>query len=134
MSEVSEVNVGPVDAFPVGELRIIRAGPRNVEVGVQRRADGRVYAVRNRCPHKGAEICKLQPTGTFAPGPPGTLQWEREGEILRCPWHGFEFEIETGKRPYSESRMQLRTYPARVEGDAILIDMSPQRSKEASSP
>jgi len=128
MSETDENNLGPADEFPIGEFRILKVGGR--EIGVLRRADGRVHAMRNLCPHKGAEMCKLPPTGTFAPGPPGSLEWCREGEIVRCPWHGFEFEIETGKRPFSESRMRLRTYPARVEDGNIIIDMGPQRSKQ----
>jgi len=64
------------------------------------------------------------------PGPPGTLEWGHDGDILRCPWHGFEFEIETGARPYCDSKMRLRVYPARVEQGDIVIDMSPQRSQE----
>ena len=129
MSESNEVDLGPADEFPIGEFRILTVGRR--EIGVLRRADGRVNAMRNRCPHTGAEMCKLPPTGTFAPGPPGTLEWGREGEIVRCPWHGFEFEVETGKRPYSDSQMRLRIYPARIEGGNIIIDMGPQRSEQA---
>lgn len=130
MTDSSDVNLGPADTFPIGELRIVKAGPRNVSVGVLRRDDGRVQAVRNWCPHKGAEICKTKPTGTMIPGPPGTLDWGHDGDILRCPWHGFEFDIATGARPYSESRMRLRVYPARIVEGNILIDMAPQRSKE----
>ena len=53
------------------------------------------------------------------PAAPGTLAWGREGEILRCPWHGFEFEMATGARPFVESRMRLRVYPARIEDGEI---------------
>lgn len=128
MSAQKEVNIGPADGFTVDELKLVTVGRR--ELGVLRRADGKVHAVRNRCPHKGAPICKFPPTGTMLPGAPGTLEWGREGEILRCPWHGFEFSIESGTRPYMESNMRLRIYPARIEDGHILIDMSPQRSKE----
>lgn len=128
MSDENEVNVGAVDTFPVGEFRIIEIGRR--EIGVLRQEDGRVHAVRNQCPHKGAPMCKFKPTGTMLPAAPGTLAWGRDGEILRCPWHGFEFELATGKRPYSDSKMRLRIYPARIERGDILIDIGPQRSKE----
>lgn len=128
MNDAQETNIGSADEFPVGELRLVTVGKR--EIGVLRRTDGRVQAVRNWCPHKGAPICRFQPTGTMLPGPPGTLSWGRDGELLRCPWHGFEFEIETGARPYTNSRMRLRVYPARIENGDILVDMSPQRSKD----
>ncbi len=128
MSDENEVNVGSADDFPIGEFRIVTIGRR--EIGVLRREDGRVQALRNWCPHKGAPMCKFKPTGTMIPGPPGTLEWAHEGEILRCPWHGFEFSIETGLRPYTDSSMRLRLYPARIVQGDILIDTSPQRSKE----
>ncbi len=126
MSEKNEVSIGPAEDFPLEELRIVTAGPR--EIGVVRRADGSVDAVRNWCPHKGAEVCKTKLSGTFVPGPPGTLAWSHEGQIVRCPWHGFEFDIRTGRRPYSDSKMRLRVYPARIADGQILVDLSPQRS------
>ena len=129
MDDHADVNVGPADTFPVGEFRIVTIGRR--EIGVLRRGDGRVHAVRNRCPHKGAPMCRFKPTGTMIPGPPGTLEWGHEGDILRCPWHGFEFHIESGARPYADSAMRLRVYPARIEQGEIIIDMRPLRSKEA---
>lgn len=123
---ITVVNIGKADAFPVDRVQIVTAGRR--EIGVVRRADGTVQAVRNWCPHKGAQICKGQLTGTTLPGPPGTLEWGRDGEILRCPWHGFEFEMATGARPYVESRMRLRVYPARIENGEILVDLGARTS------
>lgn len=131
MPDQNNVNVGPAESFPVDEFRILTIGRR--EIGILRRGDGRVQAVRNWCPHKGAPMCKFKPTGTMIPGPPGTLEWGHEGEILRCPWHGFEFNIDTGLRLYTESRMRLRIYPARVENGDIIVDMGPQTSKEAAT-
>lgn len=126
MNETKEVSVGAAEEFPLDTLRIVSANGR--EIGVVRRADGSVNAVRNWCPHKGALICKSTLTGTMLPGPPGTLEWGHDGEIIRCPWHGFEFDIRTGQRPYSDSRMRLRVYPARIENGLILVDLAPQRS------
>jgi nitrite reductase/ring-hydroxylating ferredoxin subunit len=126
MSEAKELSVGRAEDFPLDQFRIVMAGPR--EVGVVRRADGTVNVVRNWCPHKGAEICKSKLSGTTLPGPPGTLAWGHDGEIVRCPWHGFEFDIHTGKRPYTDSKMRLRVYPARIADGEILVDLSPQRS------
>ena len=54
MNNAQETNIGPADNVPIGELRLISVGKR--EIGVLRRTDGRVQAVRNWCPHKGAPI------------------------------------------------------------------------------
>ena len=126
MSERRDINIGRAEDFPLDTIRIVTADTRSI--GVVRRADGTVNAVRNWCPHKGAEVCKTKLSGTFVPGPPGTLEWRHDGEIVRCPWHGFEFDIRTGTRPYSDSRMRLRVYPARIVDGDIVVDLSPQRS------
>lgn len=137
MSSDHAVSVGPVADFPLETLRIISisvpttGGTR--EIGIVRRANGTVDAVRNWCPHKGAPICKGPLTGTMLPGAPGTLTWARDGEILRCPWHGFEFEVKTGARPYSDSRMRLRVYPATIIDGQIQLDLGPRRSTEDAS-
>ncbi|MBS0242238.1 MAG: Rieske 2Fe-2S domain-containing protein [Proteobacteria bacterium] len=86
----SEVSAGRADAFPLDKLRIVSVQGR--EIGILRRSDGRVHAMRNWCPHKGAELCKGRVTGTMLPGDPGTLTYAMNGEVIRCPWHGFEFE------------------------------------------
>ncbi|MEZ5855814.1 MAG: Rieske (2Fe-2S) protein [Hyphomicrobiaceae bacterium] len=126
MTDRNEINIGRADDFPLDEIRIVEAGTRSI--GVVRRGDGTVNAVRNWCPHKGAAVCKTKLSGTMIPGPPGTLEWGHDGEIVRCPWHGFEFDVRTGKRPYSDSTMRLRVYPARIENGEIMVDMSPQRA------
>ena len=128
MSVSNQINLGPADTFPLGKVRIVMAGRR--EIGVVRRPDGRVDAVRNWCPHKGAPICKGPLTGTMLPDAPGSLTWGRDGEILRCPWHGFEFEIATGARPYADSRMRLRVYPARIENGEIWVDIGTRRARD----
>jgi len=130
MSESTVVSIGRAEEFPMGELRIVAAGGRSI--GVVRRADGTVDAVRNWCPHKGTEVCRTKLTGTMLPGPPGSLEWGHEGQIIRCPWHGFEFDIRTGRRPYSDSTMRLRVYPARIEDGRVLVDLAPQRSSGVS--
>ncbi|MGE0701535.1 MAG: Rieske 2Fe-2S domain-containing protein, partial [Hyphomicrobiaceae bacterium] len=56
MSESQEVSIGRAEDFPLDEIRIVAAGTRSI--GVVRRADGTVDAVRNWCPHKGAEVCR----------------------------------------------------------------------------
>lgn len=129
MTGAKVVKVGKAEEFPLDEFRIVTAGTRSI--GVVRRADGTVDAIRNWCPHKGAEVCKSKLSGTMLPGAPGTLTWGHEGQIVRCPWHGFEFDIRSGKRPYSDSRMRLRVYPARIENGEILVDLGPQTSSGA---
>jgi nitrite reductase/ring-hydroxylating ferredoxin subunit len=45
---------------------------------------------------------------------PSEIRWVREGEILRCPWHGWEFDMLTGRTIF-KSKMRVKTYDVHVE-------------------
>jgi nitrite reductase (NADH) small subunit len=81
---------------------------------------GKYVAVRNLCPHAFAPVCLGRVTGTTLPGPPGELHWGREGEILVCPWHGWEFDLLTGKA-LADRRRHLRRYTVDVEDDNVVV-------------
>jgi nitrite reductase/ring-hydroxylating ferredoxin subunit len=49
---------------------------------------------------------------------------------LRCPWHNWEFVIETGVT-VSQPVKRVKTYPVRVEGDLIVLEL-PDRGAEKS--
>ena len=83
---------------------------------------GRYYALRNACPHQGAPLCRGSVTGTTLPGPPGCYDYAREGEIVRCPWHGWEFDITTGRSVFNPHKVRVRAYPVAVERAAPAAD------------
>lgn len=49
------------------------------------------------------------------PSDPGEYVWSREGEILRCPWHGWEFDITTGRSIFNPHRVRVKAYDVTVE-------------------
>ena len=53
--------------------------------------------------------------GTTLPSAPGQWVWGREGEILACPWHGWEFDIRTGQSYCDPKKFRTRAYPVNVE-------------------
>jgi 3-phenylpropionate/trans-cinnamate dioxygenase ferredoxin subunit len=104
--------VCPVSELPPGERRIIDANGRSIGVF---NIDGSFYAIRNRCPHQGAPLCRGLVTGTMAPSAPGVFDWQRQGEIVRCPWHGWEFDITTGQSIFNPHRTRVKRYEVTVE-------------------
>src|SRR3712207_9316805 len=91
--------VAMVDEIPAGQRKIVEVAGRSVGVF---NVGGAFFALRNRCPHQGGPLC-LGPLGGFVSSTgPGQFTYSREGEILRCPRHGWEFDIRTGQR--SEER------------------------------
>lgn len=89
----ARVAVCRADELAPGERRI--AAVDGVEVGVFN-LDGRIVAYRNHCPHQGAPVCLGRVGGTTLPSAPGEYIYGREGRILHCPWHGWQFDLESG--------------------------------------
>ncbi len=112
----TEVPIGHVDEIPLGERKIVQIG--RISIGVFHLSDG-FYAVRNYCPHQGAELCKGSIHGTHRPSDVGDFNPALEGRVLRCPWHGWEFDIVTGKGLY-DARDRVATYEVRVNQEGEL--------------
>ena len=102
-----------VSELPPGSRRIVEIGGR--EIGVFRLADGRYCALRNRCPHRGAPLCAGRTMGLLTADRPYQPVLEREGEILRCPWHGWEFDLTTGRSVFMPEEVRVKSYPVGVE-------------------
>jgi nitrite reductase/ring-hydroxylating ferredoxin subunit len=67
-----------------------------IELGVFNVA-GEIRAYRNACPHAGAPVCTGKISGTSQPSKVYEYIYGSEGCILRCPWHGWEFDLRTGE-------------------------------------
>jgi len=111
--------VGRLAELPVGEFRLIRMG--KAEIGVIRLADDSVHAVRNVCPHKGAPVCAGTIGGTMIPSGPGALDYGLADRVLRCPWHGFEFDVTTGHALFTDVRYRLARYPVVVRDGVVFL-------------
>ena len=107
--------VGNVAELPPSSRRIVRVNGR--EIGVFN-VKGKYYALRNLCPHQSAPLCLGELTGLAVSDEPGEIEWTREGEILRCPWHGWEFDISNGSTIF-QSNARVKTYDVRVEKAAL---------------
>lgn len=83
---------------------------------------GRYFALRNRCPHSGGPLCRGPITGTTLPTADYKFVYGREGRILRCAWHGWEFDIETGQA-LADPRYRAKTFPVTVENGDVVIHM-----------
>jgi nitrite reductase/ring-hydroxylating ferredoxin subunit len=78
-------------------------------------ADGdEVHAVDNRCPHMGFPLHR----GTVCDG------------ILTCHWHHARFDLRTGGT-FDQFADELRRFPVAVDGDAVLVDLSPREDAAA---
>jgi nitrite reductase (NADH) small subunit len=109
----------PLSELPPGSRRIVEIEGRSIGLF---NVHGTLVAVLNVCPHELAPVCKGRVGGTTLPSAPGEMRWGREGEILACPWHGWEFDLLTG-RALADSKKQLRRYPVTVEDGMVCVTL-----------
>jgi nitrite reductase/ring-hydroxylating ferredoxin subunit len=76
---------------------------------------GDYQALKNDCPHQRAPLCEGSLTGLTTAEAPGEFEYERDGEIVRCPWHGWEFDVRTGESVFNPHRVKAKTFETSVE-------------------
>ena len=105
--------------LPVGARRIVEVDGRSIGVF---NVHGTLYALHNGCPHKAGPLCEGPICGTTLPTEDYGLAYGREGELVRCAWHGWEFEIATG-RSVADPSVRARTYPVTVEDGEVVVTL-----------
>ena len=118
---MNEVLVGELAQIADGDHRVFQVGA--LEFGVFRQGD-RIHAWENRCPHAGGPVCQ----GKIFRKVEEVLANDRKSLGLRfsatpqivCPWHGFEYDIATGRHP-GDSRFRLKRVDVTVRDGNIYV-------------
>ncbi len=92
-----------VDELPPGTVRELQIAGKVVAVA---NVGGKFYAINNTCLHRA--------------GPLG--QGSLEGKIVTCPWHGWQYDVTTGKL-IQNSAVGVDCYPAEVRGQDVFVDV-----------
>jgi nitrite reductase (NADH) small subunit len=114
-------HVGSVDDFELGRFRVFELAGRRVGVV---RTDRGFYAVRDRCPHQGALICNGWVTGTHLPSAPGTYVYSERRFVVQCPWHRWEFDLDTGESVEHVAAKRLVTYNVDIRHGQVFVQLS----------
>jgi len=111
------------ELFPAAELEpgtMRAADVDGVEVVVIRKLDGSYAAFRNVCSHLGARLSN----GRLHRKVVGDVQGERRLDddlVLHCPWHGFEFDVDTGRCVAEPQRVRGRKYAVEVVDGVVML-------------
>jgi nitrite reductase/ring-hydroxylating ferredoxin subunit len=116
--------VCPVEELSDGERKIVEVD--GLSIGVFN-VDGEFYALNNTCPHQLAPLCEGEVTGITSAEAVGEYEWSRDGEIIKCPWHHWAFDITTGKSVFNPHEVRTRTYDVEVESSQPGDEPSEQR-------
>ncbi|QDI92092.1 Rieske (2Fe-2S) protein [Salicibibacter halophilus] len=112
--------VGQIQDLSPGEMMEAKFDGRPVVIC--RASDGEFHAFTNLCPHQGAPLSKGKLCGAPEPADHvGEYNYLREGDILRCPWHGREFDIKNHGRMLVKDKQKLREYKLFIEDGNIIM-------------
>jgi 3-phenylpropionate/trans-cinnamate dioxygenase ferredoxin subunit len=111
--------IARVREFPPDTRRIVEVDGRSIGVFNIR---GAFVALRNRCPHQGAPLCLGLILDRVSAERPYALSFEDEQEVIKCPWHGWEFDVRTGRSVFNPHRVRVRAYEVTVESPSVAVD------------
>src|SRR3974377_1225228 len=77
---------------------------------------GRFFRHKNTPPTRGATLAEGIHTCLVESKEPGQYRASRRGEMVKCPWHGWEFDIRTGQSWCDPAKLRIRQYPVSVRG------------------
>ena len=93
--------VAAVEELPDGKSKSISVGGKEIAVF---RIGEEYFAIANECPHYGAELCD------------GYIR----GETVMCPWHGWQFDLKTGKG-LTVSGVDVEKFEVKIEDGEIKV-------------
>ncbi len=103
----------------VGELAPVRIGEHDVVV--VRGADGTLHALAGRCLHQGAGLAGGRLLADVEGERPGEYRLVEGREVIKCPWHGYEYEIATGCALF-DRRKRLRSFAVAEDGGRVYVE------------
>jgi nitrite reductase/ring-hydroxylating ferredoxin subunit len=124
--------VATTDELRPGQRKVVEVAGRSIGLF---NVNGEFFALRNRCPHQGGPLCSGRLHGFVESSLPGEYEFSRPGELLRCPWHGWEFDIRTGQSWFDPAKTRVRAYEVSVApGGALAADAPPTEGGLAKGP
>ena len=98
------IRVASAAEVPPGSGKVVEANGVRIAVF---NVGGRFHAIDEACPHQGGPLSE------------GTL----DGKVVTCPWHGARFDVTTGAPLSPPARRGVASYPVRVSGPDLLIEV-----------
>lgn len=111
--------VAAVADFPPGTRRLVTVNDRAIVVF---NIAGQYHGLFDRCPHNGGPLSQGVLTGLLQSAEPGSYSYSKPGEIIRCPWHGWEFDVRTGQSYCRAIKARARPFPVKIESGSDIIE------------
>jgi naphthalene 1,2-dioxygenase system ferredoxin subunit len=93
------------DELPTNDVWAVEVAGRDIALYT---VEGNVYATDNLCTHGNARLCE------------GFM----EGHEIECPFHQGRFDVRDGKPTCAPVTEALRTYPVKIEGGRVFLEIA----------
>ncbi len=100
----AHIRIASIHDVPEGTGKEFVAGSRIVALF---NLNGQLHAIDGICAHAGGPVAK------------GSIK----GCIVTCPWHGWQYDVTTGKHCLND-RISQEAFPVTVEGEDVYVDVS----------
>jgi nitrite reductase/ring-hydroxylating ferredoxin subunit len=115
-----------------GELMRTQLGP--IPVVVVRSKDGDLYALAAKCLHQGGPLDRGRVYEHHATTKDaGEYMLDPSREILKCPWHGYEYDLKTGCTVFDPNRA-VQTFEVYEEGEQIVVQLGRPPARQTEVP
>ncbi len=110
--------VAAIDEVGPGTSKRVNVAGRDIALF---NVGGEFFALANKCPHESGPLCQGKIIGLAVADEPGKYRIERDGEFVKCSWHGWEFDIRTGQSWCDPATVRVRAYDTAVENGETLV-------------
>lgn len=107
------------DELKPGQMISARLGP--MPIVVIRTNDGLLYGLLDKCLHQGGPLSRGRVLTAISGETAGDYREEDGRVIVKCPWHGYEYDVRTGCTLFDESR-RLRVFNVREADGEIVVE------------
>ena len=115
-TDLEWIRVAEVSELPSGRVKTVTARTHSMALT---NIDGVFTAMDNRCPHQGGPLGE------------GSIETGADGKCwLRCPWHGWDFDPQTGRSPGAFEDEGQTLYPVEVREGEVFVGLAAEPPRE----
>lgn len=101
------IEVGKVEDIPKLGARVVKTDKG--DIAVFRTAEDKIFALRDKCPHKGGPLSQ------------GIVH----GDRVACPLHDWKIHLDSGNAVAPDEGCAA-SYPVKLDGETIMLSLTPE--------